>query len=206
MSVKVIRGTEARAIAKWKAQGWDLDSQTPGTLRTGISFRRVKPKGSFGGLTALAAKMWAPLRGLRPARQRRIVGGVVGVVGLLGVLEIIAGVISEADDPGVQPPPTQTTIASTAASTTASAVPSETPSVAPNPTPSDSTEASADNVLTVQTSRDLRRLLAVEENCGDTVARFSSKYAGQMIRFDGSVSAVNPHGNLVSTKQVFLPD
>jgi hypothetical protein len=37
-SVKAIRGTEAKTIANWKTQGWDLESQTPGTLRTEISF------------------------------------------------------------------------------------------------------------------------------------------------------------------------
>lgn len=43
-SVRTIRGTEAKAIAKWQNAGWELDTQNQGTLWTEITFRRIKPK------------------------------------------------------------------------------------------------------------------------------------------------------------------
>ncbi len=42
-SVKTVRGTEGRTIAKWQDDGWELDTQSPGTLRTELTFRRAKP-------------------------------------------------------------------------------------------------------------------------------------------------------------------
>ena len=41
--VRAIRGTEGRAIAKWQKDGWEFVSQRQGTLRTEMTFRRVKP-------------------------------------------------------------------------------------------------------------------------------------------------------------------
>jgi Domain of unknown function (DUF4839) len=43
-STKAIRGTEARAIAKWQKDGWQLVDQSTGTLHTTLNFRRGKPK------------------------------------------------------------------------------------------------------------------------------------------------------------------
>lgn len=43
-SIWAIRGTEARTVAKWQQDGWELDGQDQGTLRTELTFRRVKPK------------------------------------------------------------------------------------------------------------------------------------------------------------------
>src|SRR4051794_25450228 len=54
-SVRAIRGTEARTIAKWQKAGWELDTQSQGPLlRTEMTFRRVKPKAPWP-LLALAA-------------------------------------------------------------------------------------------------------------------------------------------------------
>lgn len=196
-SVKAIRGTEAKTIAKWKTQGWDLESQTPGTLRTEISFRRVKPKDPFQGLAKFAAKSWVALRGLRPTTQRRILGGLGGFVALLVIIGVVAGISGGGDDTKPRASPTKPTSAQTKA--TSSAVPSDTPSVTPTPTPtptpSESTEPATHEVLTVKNSKDLRKLLAVGDNCSETVARFVSKYQGRTITFDGSVSAVSNHGN-----------
>lgn len=41
---RVVRGMEARTIKKWEADGWELVSQTPGKIRSEITFRRPKPK------------------------------------------------------------------------------------------------------------------------------------------------------------------
>jgi hypothetical protein len=43
-SVQALRGRETRAKAKWQNQGWEFVSENRGTLRTELTFRRVKPK------------------------------------------------------------------------------------------------------------------------------------------------------------------
>src|SRR3954453_8394959 len=43
-SVQALRGRENAAKAKWQNGGWELVSENRGTLRTELSFRRVKPK------------------------------------------------------------------------------------------------------------------------------------------------------------------
>lgn len=78
-SVRTIRGREASTIAKWRDDGWELDAQNQGTLRTELTFRRVKPKtlGAYltGGLPSPGAEdSPAPRGGVRrrrPARHRR---------------------------------------------------------------------------------------------------------------------------------------
>lgn len=42
--VRVIRGTEAKAIAKWEAEGWTFAGEDRGRVRTELSFNRPKPK------------------------------------------------------------------------------------------------------------------------------------------------------------------
>jgi hypothetical protein len=74
-----------------------------------------------------------------------------------------------------------------------SPVPSDTPSV--TPTTSKSAVPATDEALTVKNSKDLRKLLAVGDDCSETVSRFASKYQGRTITFDGSVSAVSNHSN-----------
>ena len=43
-SVRTIRGRQARTIAKWQSDGWELVAQSQGRLRTEITFGRVKSK------------------------------------------------------------------------------------------------------------------------------------------------------------------
>ena len=43
-SVRTSRGREARTLAKWQYEGWELVTQSQGRLRTKMTFRRVKPK------------------------------------------------------------------------------------------------------------------------------------------------------------------
>jgi hypothetical protein len=58
-SVKTVRGMEARTRAKLEKEGWEVVSQTQGTVRTEVTFRRPKPEipwktiGIGGGLFAL---------------------------------------------------------------------------------------------------------------------------------------------------------
>lgn len=41
-SVKALRGTEGRSIAKWQNDGWELVDQNASTLYTTLNFRKVK--------------------------------------------------------------------------------------------------------------------------------------------------------------------
>ena len=49
-TVQAIRGTEARTIAKWENDGWEVTGQAPGRIRTEISMRRPKQKLSVRAL------------------------------------------------------------------------------------------------------------------------------------------------------------
>ncbi|MBY6537592.1 DUF4839 domain-containing protein [Rhodococcus sp. BP-349] len=59
-TVRVVRGTESRTVSKWNKDGWEIASQSPGTLRTEITFRRPAPKSHRtlliigGGVAAIA--------------------------------------------------------------------------------------------------------------------------------------------------------
>lgn len=57
--VKTIRGREASTVAKLQNQGWELVSQDSGTLRTELTFRRVKPTDPFQQLGRYIASGWA---------------------------------------------------------------------------------------------------------------------------------------------------
>lgn len=72
-TVKALRGTERRSIAKWHREDWELVDQSPGTLHTTLSFRRPKP----------------PL----PVRQI-VLGGVAALV-LAGIITV--GALLEGD-------------------------------------------------------------------------------------------------------------
>ncbi|ASR56481.1 hypothetical protein CBP52_16805 [Cellulomonas sp. PSBB021] len=59
----------------------------------------------------------------------------------------------------------------------------------PEPTPSEP------DVLTPATNSDFAALLAGTDGCSDAVAHFAETYAGRTIEFDGSIVAMNKHGN-----------
>jgi hypothetical protein len=107
-SVKAIRSMEARTIAKWESQGWELEAQTPGTVRTDLVFRRVKPKASKRGVLVA-------------------ISGLIAVA----VIGLSIGTIADGNDddskstapPPVTPTPSES--ASTTDETTAVPTPSE---------------------------------------------------------------------------------
>lgn len=120
-SVKAMRGTEGRSIAKWEAQGWELVSQDNATLHTTLNFRKVKP----------------PL----PIRQI-VIGGVVAVVllGILGVSSALQGEEKGEDAAVAQATPS-------AAVTSAPEVTVEpAPSASPTPLPNQSAAKSGQPV------------------------------------------------------------
>jgi hypothetical protein len=53
----------------------------------------------------------------------------------------------------------------------------------------------AEKALTAATSEDLAALLAVTDYCSETAKSFASKYQGREIEFDGSIGAMNKHGD-----------
>lgn len=76
--VRAIRGMEARTIAKWQKDGWEVVDQRPGALRTELRFRRVKP-----------------------SRRRQILLVAAGAVVLAVVMGV--GVLLENDDSDSEP-------------------------------------------------------------------------------------------------------
>lgn len=88
LTVKVIRGREAGARTKHESEGWEFVSQTPGTLRSELTFRKPQPK----ALGAYVAQGYAAFRRLEPTTQKRVLTGVGGVVGLL----VLWGTVSAA--------------------------------------------------------------------------------------------------------------
>lgn len=68
MTVKAIRGREGATKTKWQNQGWVLIEERPGTLRTELSFRKIRPKG-FG---AYLAQGYAIFRRFEPRKQKSL--------------------------------------------------------------------------------------------------------------------------------------
>jgi len=71
--------------------------------------------------------------------------------------------------------------------------PTETPAPEATPTASPTPEPPA--ILTVKNNTEFAALLSLAENCSGKVNRFAKKYAGQTIRFDGSIQSIAPHGH-----------
>lgn len=81
---------------------------------------------------------------------------------------------------------------STAAATGATAEPDGDVTDATSPTP---TETAEPKPLTAATNGDFKRLLALTDGCSEEIAAFADKYAGRNIAFDGSIVAMNNHGD-----------
>ncbi len=82
-SVHALRGRESSAKGKWHDQGWELVSENRGTLRTELSFRRVKPK----TLGAHLLSFVAIFRRLQPRTQwvSLAAGAVILAAGVGGI-------------------------------------------------------------------------------------------------------------------------
>lgn len=114
--MKTVRGIEARTRAKLEKEGWEFVSQTQGTLRSELNFRRPKPElpwkqiGIGGGLLALA--IIVPL-----------------------IISALGGGDSSNNGAETLPSATPSQVASTAASTPSQVAPTaaSTPSVEPVP-------------------------------------------------------------------------
>ncbi|WP_319461225.1 DUF4839 domain-containing protein [Micromonospora sp. RTP1Z1] len=115
-------------------------------------------------------------------KQQKI--GFRVAAGLLPILAIIItiGAINEKKAP--TPP---------AATTTAAPAKQQPVEAAPSPTPA-SAEPKAEAVLTVKNNKDLAALLAAAED-HDLFQEFATKYQGRTIKFDGTIAAMNHHGD-----------
>lgn len=181
-SVKVIRGREANKIAEMQNQRWELVSQTQGTLRTEMTFRRVK-KRSF--------EPW------------------MGAVALLGVGVLFFALSALGGDGSSEPKDPPPAAASTALDESPSEAPSEsaTPTTeepteelteepSEEPTESEAPAPPVDGVLTTDNNSDLKALLEADDDYSLNQA-FAKAYKGREIAFNGSVADASPPYYLV---------
>jgi hypothetical protein len=124
-SAQAFRGTEAKVIAKWRTDGWEVDSRDQGLLRTELTFRRVKP-------TTLASRARMAFGRLQPKVQLSVMAGAgVLVLGVIG-----GGVVAGTQAGGSTP-----ALAASATDAAADAEPSEKPSEAAVRAPAATTSA-----------------------------------------------------------------
>lgn len=177
--VKTIRGREASTKVKLENEGWEFVSQTPGKLRTEMTFRRVKPK----SLGAFLQRGWANFRCLAPTTQRILMAGVGGLIMLLVVVAVVAARGGDSPEPAAAP---------SEVAVEPSRTPPEDPTQEPSETPPGE-PSERDEILTAVNNKDLAAILVETDNCGDSVTGFAGKYRGRTIEFDGSISAMSNH-------------
>ncbi len=175
-SVRAIRGMEARTIAKWHKEGWKLDTQNEGTLRTELTFRRVKAKTPW--------RLWA------------LAAAVI-------LLVVIIGVISGKQGGGGT---SEQTASPTEAGAMPSEEPSEDSAQAPEATDSEAapTQSATEEILTAENNEDLAALLTVTDPGGAAVAAFARKYQGRVIEFDGNIAAMANHGGYETRYDILI--
>jgi hypothetical protein len=101
-TVKTIRGMEARTRTKLEQEGWEFVSQTQGTVRSELTFRRLKPP-----------MPWKLLG----------IGG--GLVGLLITLSLVMSALGGKEEPTSSAEAASTPTASQATPTTSQVTPTE---------------------------------------------------------------------------------
>src|SRR3954447_24836603 len=93
-AVQALRGREGTAKAKWQNQGWEFVSEKRGTLRTELTFRRVKPKTLAGHLLGMVATF----RRLHPTARLVLVASCALIL-VAGIIGIVVGTRSGGDTP-----------------------------------------------------------------------------------------------------------
>jgi hypothetical protein len=178
-SVQAIRGMEAKTIAKWERDGWEVDRRDQGVLRTELTFRRVKPK-------TFVSSMVAAFRGLEPKVQLLAVSvGALLLVLVVGVA-VVAGVKSGRGS-------SQPAASATEADAGVSGGPSE--SQAPAAGSAVATRPAAGETLTVQNNAELAELMTITDPSLPAVGEFAAKYRGRTIAFDGNIAYMGKHGD-----------
>ncbi|MGY2129373.1 DUF4839 domain-containing protein [Blastococcus sp. SYSU DS0617] len=193
-SVQAIRGTEAKVIAKWVRDGWEVDSRDQGLLRTALTLRRVKP-------TTLASRALAAFRSLEPKVQR----GVLAGTGAFVVLVIAGGVVAGMQAGGGVP-----AAAAVATDPVAEAAPSEKPSEdaaqmseATTAAPV-ATSPAVEEILTVENNADLAALVVLTDPGAAAVGKFAAEYRGRTIEFDGNIAYMNTHGGYTTRYDLLI--
>lgn len=173
-TAKSVRGLEARTISQWEQRGWEFVSQRQGRVSTEITFRRPKTKASW--------KKWV------------IIGGAVA---LAFAAIIVNGVIREnGDRQEAQPSPLES---STERAPSKSPASSTTPMNEPSASP-----ASANTVVTADNDPEFARILALPDYCSPDISSFAQAYAGQTIRFDGYIGAMNNHDGATTRYDILI--
>ncbi|MCW3038298.1 MAG: hypothetical protein JWM31_203 [Solirubrobacterales bacterium] len=190
-SVRALRGTETKTIAKWQKDGWEVDTKDQGAiLRTEITLRRVKPK-TFG------VSVLALFRRLEPTAQR----GLLAVSGGLVLIAVVVAVVFSVrgGDGGSEP---------TASAAEASVEPSAEPTAKQESAATDSasvpTQSPADVPLTVQNNEDFAALLGITDPSVAAVGEFAAEYQGRTIAFDGNVAYMNHHGDYTTRYDILI--
>jgi len=129
-TVRAIRGTEARTIAKWEQAGWEVVGQSSGRLQTEIRLRRPQPK-----------RPWPLLAGLG------------GFLVLLMIFVLVMGAIEDEDNT-VDSTPTAQPSEEVQASEDPSAPPSQEPQASAPPTDEVLTVANNADLMTLLTTSD----------------------------------------------------
>ncbi|MBY6687522.1 DUF4839 domain-containing protein [Rhodococcus sp. BP-149] len=175
-TVRVVRGTESRTVAKWNRDGWEVVSQSPGTLRTEITFRRPAPKSH---------------------RTLLIIGGGVAAIAIAIIIGI--GVVTENRGNQNGSDGSQSAAASESSVTNEQAPTGDVETVpVPVPVPKPS-----DVVLTAENTPVFAALLATTDYCSPDVAAFADANRGRTISFPGNVGAINPYEG-ASTRYLIL--
>ena len=173
-TVQTLRGTETRTKAKWHKDGWEFVDQTQGRLRSAITLRRPKPK---------------------PPWRKIAAGGAV--VALLIAFAGIMSALETKDNKPVANAPTVET--SQTPVQDLQPAPLVIRTEAPVETPTSTEEPS----LTIRNNADLAALLAGTAD-GPVVEKFAAKHQGQLIAFDGNISAMANHGDYKTRYNLLL--
>ncbi|WP_116450200.1 hypothetical protein [Blastococcus litoris] len=89
-TARALRGLEARTIAKWARDGWELHTRDVGTVRTELTFRRVKPKNPWQQFVAFVAAHWSAFGRLTSTTQQF----ALAAAGALVVLVLVGAVVT----------------------------------------------------------------------------------------------------------------
>ncbi|NEK87665.1 hypothetical protein GCU60_18155 [Blastococcus saxobsidens] len=130
MSARALRGTEARTIAKWEKDGWELDTRTQGTLRTDLTFRRAKPKNPWQQCVAFLAAHWPAFGRLTSTTQQVALAAAAAVVALVLVGALVVASVLGGGTAQPAAAPTEAAPSEQRAADTATEQPSEAPPTA----------------------------------------------------------------------------
>ena len=174
-SVQAFRGTEGKTIAKWRTEGWEVDSRDQGLLRTELTFRRVKPP-------TLGSRIRAAFGRLEPTMQRTLLAGSAAVVLLVVAVGVVVGM--QREDGGSQLTAAATEAAASSVTPARDQAPAETSAATP----------AAEEILTVGNNEQLAAVLASKFPSVAEVGTFAAAYRGRTIEFDGNIAYMNNHG------------